>query len=205
MNRPSLLPSLPGTTPLPRALFVDRWGTLLEIPGAGHASHPDEVCFLPGALQSLFQASKAGWKIYLLGNEDAVARGELSEAAWRAVEERFLGDLARAGVLVARHYACLSHRDAPDGPQADSVYLLPNTGAFYHAAHTDGIQLAKSWVIGDSSLELVAGWRAGCHLAGVATGLGVADGTYHVDPDLLCRDLSEVIAGLLAESISLSA
>ena len=197
--------SLPGTIPLPRALFVDRWGTLLETPEAGYASDPDQVRCRPGALQSLFQASKAGWKIYLLGNEDAVAQGKLPEAAWQAVEERFLDDLARAGVLVARQYACLTHRDAKDGPQADSVYLLPNTGAFYHAAHTDGIQLVKSWVIGDSTLELVAGWRSGCRLAGVATGLGVGDGTYQVDPDLMCRDLSEVIAGLLAESISLSA
>ena len=119
-------------------------------------------------------------------------------------DQRIL-DTVRAQALVTRQYACLTHRDAKDGPQADSVYLLPNTGAFYHAAHTDGIQLVKSWVIGDSTLELVAGWRSGCRLAGVATGLGVGDGTYQVDPDLMCRDLSEVIAGLLAESISLSA
>lgn len=199
------LPSLPGTIPQPRALFVDRWGTLLDPPTAGFAEHPDEVRFLEGALQALFQASRSGWRIYLVGNEESVAHGKLSEEAWEAVEERFLDDLSKAGVLVSRQYACLDHPQGKGTHQSDSVYLLPNTGAFYHAAHTDGIQLAKSWVIGDSTLELVAGWRAGCRLAGVQTGLGLSDATYEVDPEILERNIGDVIAELLARTSSLSA
>jgi len=108
-------------------------------------------------------------------------------------------------VLVTRQYACLDHPQGKGTHQADSVYLLPNTGAFYHASHTDGIQLNKSWVIGDSTLELVAGWRAGCRSAGVGTGLGLGDRTFQVDPDFQGRDLAAVIGELLAGAFSLSA
>ena len=195
---------IPGTVPSPRALFVDRWGTLLETPERGHAERPDEVRFFPGAVDSLFRAVRAGWKIYLLGNEDAVAYGKLQRSAWNDIEAAYLAELDQAGVLVQRHYACLSRQDGIDDRQADSVYLLPNTGAFYHAAHTDGVSLEKSWVIGDSTLELVAGWRSGCRLAGVRTGEALRDGAFHVEPELVGDSVVDVLSVLL-ERASLSA
>ncbi len=196
---------LPGTTPLPRGLFVDRWGTLLETLERGYAAHPDEVRFFPGVLPALFRATRAGWSIYLLGNEDAVARGELTFEAWKAVEERILFSLERAGVVLARQYACIDHPEGIEGRRNDSVYLLPNTGAFYHASHVDGIELEKSWVIGDSTIELVAGWRAGLRLAGVQTGLALRDRTYTIEPEIVGSDLPAVIGMLLETREALSA
>ena len=198
-------PSLPGTTPAPCGLFVDRWGTLLEPPAAGYARTPEEVLFYPGAVDALFRASRAGWRIYLLGNEDAVAQGKLSDAAWEAVASRFLDELRKAGVLVARQYECLDHPQGVPPHQADSVYLLPNTGAFYHATHVDGVELANSWVIGDSTLELAAGWRSGCHLAAVRTGLALSDATFEVHTDIDGADLVTVIDRVLSRYERLSA
>ncbi len=196
---------LPGTTPLPRGIFVDRWGTLLETPERGYAEHPDEVRFFPGALPALFRAIRAGWSVYLLGNEDAVARGELELEAWKAVEECILFTLEGAGVVVARQYACLDHPEGIEGRRSDSVYLLPNTGAFYHASHVDGVELEKSWVVGDSTIELVAGWRAGLRLAAVQTGVGLRDRTYMIEPEIVGADLSSVIGMLLGTRDAVSA
>jgi len=193
-------PPLEGTVPAPRALFVDRWGTLLEPPSEGFARHPSDVRFLANAVQALFRASRAGWQIYLLGNEDAVARGQVPLEAWKEIEEKLLAALARAGVPIARNYVCLEHPEGAPGHRNDSVYLLPNTGAFYHATHSDGIDLGKSWVIGDSTLELVAGWRAGCRQAGVRTGLALSDRTFHVDPELMADDLAGVVVELLTRT-----
>lgn len=190
-------PPLEGTVRSPRALFVDRWGTLLETPAAGFAASPLELRFHAGALDALFRASQAGWRVYLLGNEDAVAFGRLAPEAWHEIEKKMLRDLARAGIPVARNYVCLDHPEGSPGRRNDSVYLLPNTGAFYHAMHMDGVDLAKSWVIGDSTLELVAGWRAGCRMAAVRTGLGLSDRAYEVDPEVFGRDLRSVLFELL--------
>lgn len=196
-------PPLEGTVPAPRALFIDRWGTLLQTPSAGFASSPSEVRFFPGALDALFRASRAGWQIYLLGNEDAVAFGRLSLEAWNAVEKKMLSDLGNCGVPIAGHYACIDHPEGVVGRRNDSVYLLPNTGVFYHALHGHGIDLAKSWVIGDSTLELVAGWRAGCRQAGVRTGVGLADRAYEVDPEVVSKDLRSLVLELLQRSEAL--
>jgi histidinol phosphatase-like enzyme len=141
--------------------------------------------------------------LYLVGNEESVAFGQLAKEAWETVEKKVLADLARAGVAVARNYACLDHPQGIPGRRNDSVYLLPNTGAFYHAVHTDGIELAKSWVIGDSTLELVAGWRAGVRTAAVRTGRALADRTYEVDPEISGANLRAVVLDLLTRTEAL--
>jgi len=190
---------LPGTTRAPRGLFVERWGALLNVPERGHVEDASEVEFLEGALEALFRASRQGWNIYLIGNEEAVYTGRIARSAWDAVEERILAALNRHGIRVNRSYPCLQHPEGVAGQQGDSVYLLPNTGAFYHALHTDGVELAKSWVIGCSNLALTAGWRAGVRQAGVRTGIGLSDDTHHVDPDFVGADLHEVVLTLLAQ------
>ncbi len=195
---PSPYEPIPGTTPNPRALFIDRWGTLLVAPERGHAQSFQEVEFTPGAVDALFRACQAGWRVYLIGNEDAVAHGHVRLEAWRAMEAALQAHLAEHGARIDRSYVCL---DDPEhgvkGQRRDSVYRLPNTGAFYHALHNDRVELRKSWVIGDSSLELVAGWRAGVRQAGVRTGQAVADGRYDVTPDLLASDLTSALLELL--------
>ena len=77
--------------------------------------------------------------VRLLGNEDAVAFGRLALEAWEAIEKKLLTDLARAGIAITRSYTCIDHPEGIAGRRNDSVYLLPNTGAFYHALHADGI------------------------------------------------------------------
>ena len=77
-----------------------------------------------------------------------------------------------------------------------SVFRLPETGIFYHAQHNDDIELEKSWVIGDSTLELAAAWRAGMRYIGVRTGEAVRDKKLDVDPDLIVTDLPAALASL---------
>jgi histidinol-phosphate phosphatase family protein len=189
---------LPGTGAPPHALFVDRWGTLLERPQQGFCEAFAEVSFTPGALDLLFRACQAGWTLYLIGNEDGVAQGSWTDKAWQAFEAELLAHLTALGIGVRRNYACLDHPEGKGKHRRDSVFLFPNTGAMYHAAQTDGIRLGESWVIGDSTLELSAGWRAGCRLAGVQSGLGLADGGVHVEPEVVCADLTEALTEILA-------
>jgi len=172
-------------------------------PEAGFPRIPSDVRFHAGALEALFRASQAGWRLYLLGNEDAVADGRLPLESWRGIEKKMLDDLAGAGVPITRSYVCVDHPQGVPERRNDSVYLLPNTGAFYHAFHSEGIELAKSWVIGDSTLELVAGWRAGCRMAAVRTGQGLADKTFEVDPEVVGTDLRRVVLELLARTEAL--
>jgi histidinol phosphatase-like enzyme len=195
---PSRYAPIPGTVPHPRALFIDRWGTLVHPPARGYALSLNEVEFAAGAVDALFRATQAGWRVYLLGNEEAVARGRLAPEAWAELQAGLLAHLSEHGARVDRCYVSLDDPvNGVKGRRKDSVYHLPNTGAFYHAAHADRVELRKSWVIGDSTLELVAGWREGVRLAGVRSGLGLSDRTFEVTPEILAPDLAGVLQQLL--------
>ena len=192
-SRPTPRP-IPGTEPAPRALFVDRWGTLLQLPPSDTLPPFAPALCMPGAVDALFRACQAGWRLYLIGNEDAVASGRASDAEWAAFEAALLAHLSGHGVTVARNYACLDNPDGRGAHRRDSVFCLPETGVFFHAAQNDGVVLGRSWVIGDSSLELGAGSRAGCRTLAVRTGLGLRDGELDVEPEVHTASLPAAIA-----------
>ena len=192
------LAPLPGTGQARRALFIDRFGTLLEAPEGKPRSTYKTLCFVQGGLDALFRCVQAGWKIYLIGNESAVAEGHCKDTSWVEFEREMMETLSSAGVDVTRCYACLDDPVNGKGKHLrDSVFLLPNTGAMYHARQHDGIQLDESWVIGDSSLELAAGWRAGCRVASVQTGLGNGDDALETEVVFTGSNLVEVLDEIL--------
>ena len=190
---------LPGTQTAPRGLFIDLWGTLLVEPQEGEKKSASNLQFIDGALDALFQAHRANWLLYLIGNEPEVAQGQLSDDEWSDINQVISERILDEGIRIQRQYICLDHPEGVGAHAFDSVFLLPNTGYLFHAMHNDAIELNQSWIIGDSTVELVSGWRAGCHLAGVRTGLGVQDGEYQVTPDFTANDIGEAVLGVLGK------
>jgi histidinol phosphatase-like enzyme len=144
----------------------------------------------------LFRAGQRGWSIYLIGNEEAVARGHLADTAWETLEQDLLERLRGQGVSIARHYACLDHPQGKGKHRRDSVFRFPNTGALYHAAQEDGIELRESWVISRATDELAAGWRVGCRTARIASDRGRGEGL-QVECPIVSGDLTSALAEVL--------
>ncbi|MAF64623.1 MAG: hypothetical protein CMJ84_03045 [Planctomycetes bacterium] len=63
----------------------------------------------------------------------------------------------------------------------------------YHAAQHDGIDLPRSWVIGDGSQELTAGWRAGCALASIGSDPALGDGGFGTGAAVEAPSLAEAL------------
>lgn len=181
--------------PPPRGVFLDVLGTLVAPDENGGFPRFDDAEFYEGVLDGLFRVTQAGWHLYLVGNVDTVPRGVQSIDDWKVFQAELHAHLKGLGIRMRRDYTCTDHPEGVKGHDRDSVYLLPGTGAMHHAAQADEVSLPLSWVVGDSTVELVAGWRAGCRIAGVQTGQGFADGEYHVDPELVGR----TAAGILRE------
>ena len=133
--------SLPGTGSAPRGLFIGRSGALLEHSPKAHRFAFEPSLCAPGAVSALFRAAQSNWTIYLIGNEDSVARGRVTEGAWERFEIDLCEYLRAQGIPLKRHYACVDHPDGKGRHRRDSVFLFPNTGAVYHAAREDGIDL----------------------------------------------------------------
>ncbi len=191
---------IPGTGPQARGLFVSRSSGLLDKAAGGRALRFDPAQFSAGSLAALFSAGQAGWKIYLIGNEESVARGRTSAAAWERFESALMGHLKSHGIPIVRHYACLDHPQGTGSHKRDSVFLFPNTGALYHAAQEDGILLSESWLVSGDALELAAGWRAGCRTASLDLSPKLRAGRIEVETSTRTQRLSVVLREIVASS-----
>ena len=60
-----------------KAIFLDRDDTLIEDPG--YINDPDAVKLLPGVAETLAGLRKMGYKLVVVTNQSAVARGIVSE------------------------------------------------------------------------------------------------------------------------------
>jgi D-glycero-D-manno-heptose 1,7-bisphosphate phosphatase len=175
---------------------VGRTGGLLPPRNGGGASLPKPECSRD-ALRLLFRAGQRGWNLYLIGNEDGVARGRVSDVAWERYETELVSMLRGEGIPLVRHYACLDHPRGKGRHRRDSVFRFPNTGALFHAAQEDGIELRESWVLAGDVDELAAGWRAGCRTARLGPGRARNE-DLEVESDLVAADLAHALAELLA-------
>ena len=132
-----------------KAIFMDRDGTLIKDPG--YINNPDQVKLLSGASE------------VIVTNQSGVARGIVSEVVLKQIHERLQKLLAHEGAGIEGIYYCPYH---PDGViekyRTESENRKPNPGMILAAAKEMDINLERSWVIGNSYRDILAGQRAGC-------------------------------------------
>lgn len=144
-----------------KAIFLDRDDTLIEDPG--YISSPDQVKLLDGVGEALTKLKKLGYKLVVVSNQSAVARGIVSEKTLGKIHERLKELLAEKNAFLDRIYYCPYH---PDGVvekyRKESNNRKPNPGMLLDAAKDMDIDLAQSWCIGNSIRDVEAGRRTGC-------------------------------------------
>ena len=144
-----------------KAIFLDRDGTLIDDPG--YLSHPEQVNLLDGAAEALVELRAMGYKLIIVSNQSAVARGILTEQELDEIHDRLRQLLTEKGAYLDQIYYCPYH---PDGVvpkyRKESDWRKPNPGMLLAAADEMNIDLSQSWSIGDSSRDVEAGLRAGC-------------------------------------------
>ncbi len=158
-------PRIPTDTTMIRAVFLDRDGTLIE---ERHYLHrPEDVALLPGAGGALRQLQDAGFHLIQVTNQSGVGRGYFTLADVERVNRRVAEEFARHGVRFTHVYV------APEAPDQPSRGRKPSPQFLFDARDEFGVDLARSYLIGDKRIDLECGWRAGvkaCLL--VRTGYG---------------------------------
>jgi D-glycero-D-manno-heptose 1,7-bisphosphate phosphatase len=144
------------------AIFLDRDGTLMV--DTGYVASPAEVKLYPGTVEALAALKARGFKTVIVTNQSGIARGYFTETDYHAVHARLL-ELLGPG-LIDTVYFCADH------PDAGSDRRKPAPGMLLEAARDLGLDLARSWMIGDRAGDIEAGRRAGCRTILVRTGEG---------------------------------
>ncbi|MGD0596740.1 MAG: HAD family hydrolase [Sedimentisphaerales bacterium] len=176
-----------------KAIFLDRDNTIIEDPG--YINNPDQVKLLEGVTEPLSELKAMGYKLVVVSNQSAVARGIVTEEALGQIHKRIEQLLAEKGVLLDRIYYCPYYIDGVIPKyRRDSDWRKPNPGMLLAASKDMDINLSESWMVGDSPSDIEAGARAGCRtimLAGRTHEQKIKPG--EPGPDYRAVNLKEVV------------
>jgi len=144
-----------------RAVFLDKDGTLVE--NVPYNVDPARIRFTAGAIEALRLLIDQGYRLFVVSNQPGVALGRYSEAALDAVERHIRDELKRNGIRLEGFYYCphLPHGAIPRYAIACAC-RKPASGLLERAARDHGIELTRSWMVGDILDDVEAGRRARC-------------------------------------------
>lgn len=137
------------------AVFFDRDGIVNESPGPGYVERWEDFHLLPSFVAALRIVVDRGYAPVVVTNQRGVGRGIMSQAALDRIHDGLAAALAAEGLALTDIRVCTSVTD-------DDPRRKPNPGMLVEAADAHGLDLSRSWMIGDSEKDIEAGRRAGC-------------------------------------------
>lgn len=184
------------------AVFIDRDGTLNE--EVGYVNHPRRLRLLPRSAEAIRRLNRSGLKAVMVTNQSGVARGYFSEEVLHAVNEALVSQLKAEGAYLDGLYVCVHHPTEGEPPyRARCDCRKPEPGLLHRAAADLGLDLSRSWVVGDKISDVVTGRRVGASPILVLTGYGLGEWEYRrsrwpTEPDHVAGDLLEAVEWILA-------
>jgi D-glycero-D-manno-heptose 1,7-bisphosphate phosphatase len=153
------------------AVFLDRDGTLLE--EAGYLDRLERLVFFPFAIDAVRLLNRAGLAVVVFTNQSGVGRGMYTEEFVVRAHEVVAGRLAEGGARVDAFYYCPHHPQADiERYRADCDCRKPRPGMLRRAASDLGLDLPRSFTVGDKWTDVQAGVAAGAKGLLVRTGYG---------------------------------
>lgn len=136
-----------------RAIFLDRDGVLVE---EKHYLHRiEDVAVVPGGPAALRRLQDAGFALFVVSNQSGVGRGYFTMIEVEKVNAHIARECARHGVTFQKTYI------APEAPDQPSRGRKPSPQFLFDARDEFGIDLARSYMIGDKLIDVECGWNAG--------------------------------------------
>lgn len=137
------------------AAFLDRDGTIIE--DAHYIADPSRVRPLPGAVDALARLHQRGIPLVIVTNQSGIAQQLVTEAQYQAVRQRVESIFATAGTPIAGSWHC-PHYPSISGP---CPCRKPATGMYRDAAQLLGLQLDRSFYVGDRRRDVEPGLELG--------------------------------------------
>lgn len=156
----------PQNTALRPGVILDRDGTLIDVfrddetGTVSVAFHPNQLRLLPGVIEGLKLLAAAGYGFAIASNQPGPAKGQISRAAVERTNHALLALLSAEGIQITTVEVCMHHPDGGPGGDASLVgpcnCRKPKPGLLLAAMEHAGFDPARTWMIGDSSADVLA-------------------------------------------------
>jgi heptosyltransferase-2 len=185
------------------AVFIDRDGTLIE--DKHYLADPGKIKFLSGSIDGVVRLKQAGYKIVIVSNQSGVARGFFPLETVDLVHNHLAEQMKKAGCEPDDIRFCPHH---PDGDEPNFTgecdCRKPRGGMLEAAAVNLGVDIKRSFIIGDKFSDIQCGKVIGGQSILVRTGKGSKTGKElpldpYLQPYYISNDLAAAVDYILSD------
>jgi D-glycero-D-manno-heptose 1,7-bisphosphate phosphatase len=173
---------------------LDRDGTIAE--EVGYLNHVSRFRMLSGAPEAIRRLNEARLPVVVVTNQSGVGRGYFPDSLVQQVHGKMIAELQVAGARLDGLYYC------PHVKADCCACRKPNTGMLEQAVKDLGLDLQRSFVVGDRHGDIELAHRAGARSILVRTGYGEGEIELHAkdwqqQPEYVAADLGEAVDWIL--------
>jgi len=150
------------------AVFLDRDGTINVEKHFLHRIQDWE--WTPSAIEAIRTFNRRGFQVIVVSNQAGIARGLFTTSAVHKLHYGINTLLAQQGARIDDFYFCPHHPDF--GSKRRCFCRKPSPGLIYKAQKEHGLDLSRSYLIGDKAIDVQMGQTAGVQPILVLTGYG---------------------------------
>lgn len=183
-----------------KCIFLDRDGTINK--HVGFLNEPEKIELEVNVAETLRLINESEYLAIVVSNQPVIARGECSFGTMDKIHNRLDTMLGREGAYLDDLYYCPHHTDKGFKGEVPELKFecdcrKPKIGMLKQAEAEHNINLPESWIIGDTSIDIMTGINAGMKTALVLTGEAGKDQKYDVKPDIVGKDIKECFEQIL--------
>ena len=128
-------------------VFLDRDGTINH--DSGYIASPDQFTLFPGVIEGVARLNLAGANVVVVTNQSGMARGRITSDDLHRIHGKLEASLQTGGGRVQGIFVCPHH------PDDDCRCRKPNPGLIEQAVNALGIDVARSYVVGDKPIDMM--------------------------------------------------
>ncbi|GAA0542242.1 D,D-heptose 1,7-bisphosphate phosphatase [Rhizomicrobium palustre] len=185
-----------------KAIFLDRDGTLnVEVNRVSRVEDFEMISGVPAAIKKI---NESEFRAIVVTNQPVLARGDCDEATLDHIHAKLDTLLGHDGAYLDALYYCPHHPHK--GYEGEVVALKfdcecrkPKPGLLLQAQQDFNINLAQSWMIGDTTVDIRTANTLGIRSILVGTGKAGQDGQYPDEPTYRFATLAEAVDFILSQ------
>jgi histidinol-phosphate phosphatase family protein len=190
-------PTQRALTPARPAVFLDRDG-VINHNRAEHVKSWAEFELFPWAVSAVVRLASTPAAVVVVSNQAAIGRQQVSYEVVESINRRLMDIVAVQGGRIDAVAWC------PHRPDQECECRKPKPGMLRYAADVLGIDLARSYMVGDAEGDMAAAVAVGCKPVLVLTGRGgrhraQVEACWH-DRCAVVEDLGAAVQWILADS-----
>jgi D-glycero-D-manno-heptose 1,7-bisphosphate phosphatase len=143
-------------------VLLDRDG-VLNVNRAEYVRNASHLEMTPTAGEACRILVNAGFRLLVVTNQAGIGKGLISEAALNEIHDRITAHVRAAGGDIHQFYVCPHRNEDACGCRK------PKPGLLERAQREHGFDLAQTWMVGDSTRDMLAAQAAGCKSARVTS------------------------------------